>query len=67
MVISRTPLRISFFGGGSDYPDFYRLHGGGAVLSTTIDKYVYLTARWLPQVFDGRRYCVSWRFVDEAA
>lgn len=66
MVISRTPLRISFLGGGSDYPDFYRHHGGGAVLSTTIDKYVYLTARWLPQVFDGRRYCVSWRFVDEA-
>ena len=42
MIISRTPLRISFFGGGSDLPAFYRQHGG-AVLSTTIDKSVYVT------------------------
>ena len=42
MIISRTPLRISFFGGGSDLPSFYRRHGG-AVLSTTIDKSVYVT------------------------
>ena len=41
MVISRTPLRISFAGGGSDLPSYYRQHGG-AVLSTTIDKYIYL-------------------------
>ena len=42
MIVSRTPLRISFFGGGSDLPSFYR-RGGGAVLSTTIDKYIYVS------------------------
>jgi D-glycero-alpha-D-manno-heptose-7-phosphate kinase len=42
MIISRTPLRMSFVGGGSDLPGFYRKHGG-AVLSTTIDKYIYVT------------------------
>jgi D-glycero-alpha-D-manno-heptose-7-phosphate kinase len=41
MIISRTPLRMSFVGGGSDLPDFYRQHGG-AVLSTAIDKYIYI-------------------------
>ena len=42
MIISRTPLRVSFFGGGSDLPPYYRRHGG-AVLSTSIDKSVYVT------------------------
>jgi D-glycero-alpha-D-manno-heptose-7-phosphate kinase len=42
MIISRTPLRMSFVGGGSDLPSFYRRHGG-AVVSTAIDKYVYVT------------------------
>src|SRR5437762_2757815 len=42
MIISRTPLRISFVGGGSDLPAYYRRYGG-AVLSTTIDKYIYVT------------------------
>ena len=42
MVITRTPFRISFFGGGTDYPAWYREHGG-AVLSTTIDKYCYIS------------------------
>ena len=42
MIISRTPLRMSFVGGGSDLPAFYRLQPG-AVLSTSIDKYVYVT------------------------
>lgn len=42
MIISRTPLRMSFAGGGSDLPSFYRKHGG-AVLSTAIDKYIYVT------------------------
>jgi D-glycero-alpha-D-manno-heptose-7-phosphate kinase len=51
MVITRTPLRISFFGGGTDYPVWYREHGG-SVLSTTIDKSCYITARWLPPFFD---------------
>lgn len=51
MVISRTPLRISFFGGGTDYPAWYREHGG-AVLATSINKYLYLSCRWLPPFFD---------------
>jgi D-glycero-alpha-D-manno-heptose-7-phosphate kinase len=51
MVITRTPLRISFFGGGTDYPVWYREHGG-AVLSTTIDKCCYLTCRRLPPFFE---------------
>jgi D-glycero-alpha-D-manno-heptose-7-phosphate kinase len=51
MIITRTPFRISFFGGGTDYPVYYREHGG-AVLSTTINKYCYLTCRYLPPFFD---------------
>lgn len=51
MVISRTPFRISFFGGGTDYPVWYKEHRG-AVLSTTIDKYCYITARYLPPFFE---------------
>lgn len=53
MIISRTPLRISFFGGGTDYPSWYRTHGG-AVLAATIDKYCYLTCRHLPPFFEHR-------------
>jgi D-glycero-alpha-D-manno-heptose-7-phosphate kinase len=53
MVISRTPFRISFFGGGTDYPIWYRDHGG-TVLGTTIDKYCYLTCRYLPPFFEHR-------------
>jgi D-glycero-alpha-D-manno-heptose-7-phosphate kinase len=53
MVISRTPFRISFFGGGTDYPAWYRQHGG-AVLAATIDKYCYLTCRYLPPFFEHR-------------
>ncbi|MFH1940938.1 MAG: kinase [bacterium] len=53
MIITRTPFRISFFGGGSDYPVFYKEHGG-AVLSTTINKYCYITCRILPPFFDHR-------------
>jgi len=51
MIITRTPLRISFFGGGTDYPVWYR-EFGGAVLSTTIDKCCYITCRRLPPFFD---------------
>jgi D-glycero-alpha-D-manno-heptose-7-phosphate kinase len=51
MIITRTPLRISFFGGGTDYPVWYREHGG-AVLSTTIDKCCYITCRYLPPFFE---------------
>lgn len=53
MIISRTPFRISFFGGGTDYPSWYRAHGG-AVLATSIDKYCYLTCRYLPPFFEHR-------------
>lgn len=51
MIITRTPLRISFFGGGTDYPAWFREHGG-AVLSTAIDKCCYITSRWLPPFFE---------------
>jgi D-glycero-alpha-D-manno-heptose-7-phosphate kinase len=53
MIISRTPYRISFFGGGTDYPAWYRRHGG-SVLATTIDKYCYLSCRYLPPFFEHR-------------
>ncbi len=53
MIISRTPFRLSFFGGGTDYPSWYRTHGG-AVLAATIDKYCYLTCRHLPPFFEHR-------------
>ncbi len=53
MIISRTPFRISFFGGGTDYPAWYRRHGG-AVLATTIDKYCYITCRHLPPFFEHK-------------
>lgn len=53
MIISRTPFRVSFFGGGTDYPAWYREHGG-AVLATTIDKYCYISVRKLPPFFDHR-------------
>ncbi|MBF0381333.1 MAG: kinase [Magnetococcales bacterium] len=51
MIISRTPFRISFFGGGTDYPAYYREHGG-AVLATTINRYCYLNCRYLPAFFN---------------
>ncbi len=53
MIITRTPFRVSMFGGGTDYPGWYREHGG-AVLSTTIDKYCYITARHLLPFFEHR-------------
>jgi D-glycero-alpha-D-manno-heptose-7-phosphate kinase len=53
MIISRTPYRISFFGGGTDYPGWYRQHGG-AVLAATINKYCYLMCRYLPPFFEHR-------------
>src|ERR1700693_1398156 len=53
MIICRTPFRLSFFGGGTDYPAWYRAHGG-AVLATTIDKYCYISCRYLPPFFEHR-------------
>jgi len=53
MIISRTPYRISFLGGGTDYPSWYLEHGG-SVLAATINKYCYLTCRYLPPFFEHR-------------
>lgn len=64
MIIVRSPLRVSFFGGGTDHPTWFRTGESGAVLSTTIDKYIYLTLRRLPRVFDFN-YRVSWRIIEE--
>ena len=51
MIISRTPFRISFFGGGTDYPAWYENYGG-MTLSATINKYAYITMRELPPFFN---------------
>ncbi|MDE2490875.1 MAG: kinase [Elusimicrobia bacterium] len=53
MIITRTPFRMSFFGGGTDYPAWSREHGG-AVLATTIDKYCYISCRYLPPFFEHK-------------
>ncbi len=53
MIISRTPFRVSFFGGGTDYPQWYLQHGG-QVLATTINKYCYITARNRPPFMEHR-------------
>jgi len=53
MIITRTPYRISFFGGGTDHPAWYREHGG-KVLATTFDKYCYISLRTLPPFFDHK-------------
>ncbi len=51
MIITKTPFRMSFFGGGTDMQEFFR-EFGGAVLSTTFDKYCYVNVRHLPRFFD---------------
>ena len=53
MIISKTPYRISFFGGGTDYPGWYE-DNGGQVLSSTIDKYIYISCRYLPPFFEHK-------------
>ena len=50
MIITKTPFRMSFFGGGTDMPDFF-LKYGGSVLSTSFDKYCYVNVRHLPRFF----------------
>ncbi|TSA45678.1 kinase [bacterium] len=64
MIITRTPFRISFFGGGTDYPVWYK-ENGGAVLSTTIDKYCYVSTRYLPPFFD-HKYRIRYTKREEA-
>lgn len=53
MIITRTPFRISFFGGGTDYPEYYKKYGGSC-LSATINRYCYITCRYLPPFFDHK-------------
>src|SRR3989339_346521 len=53
MIISRTPFRMSFFGGGTDYPKWFE-ENGGAVLATTINKYCYISCRYLPPFFEHK-------------
>jgi len=62
MIISRTPYRVSFFGGGTDYPAWYRQEGG-AVLSTSIDKFCYISARKLPPFF-GEKHRIVWSHIE---
>ncbi|WP_373002782.1 kinase [Sulfurimonas sp.] len=57
MIVSRTPYRISFFGGGTDYPNYYLKHGG-KTLGVAINKYSYLNIRKLPQFFDYKHRIV---------
>ena len=64
MIISRTPYRISFFGGGTDYPAWFKEHGG-AVLGTTIDKYCYISVKWLPPFFE-EKYRITYSAVERA-
>ena len=62
MIISRTPYRMSFFGGGTDYPQLYRREEG-AVLSATIDKYCYVSCRYLPPFFNIKHRIV-WSHIE---
>jgi D-glycero-alpha-D-manno-heptose-7-phosphate kinase len=57
MIITATPYRISFFGGGTDYPAWFQEHGG-AVLATTINRYSYLSCRFLPPFFENKHRVV---------
>jgi D-glycero-alpha-D-manno-heptose-7-phosphate kinase len=57
MIISRTPFRISLFGGGSDYPEWYQKNGG-AVLSATINHYCHISVRYLPPFFEHKHRIV---------
>lgn len=62
MIISKTPYRISFFGGGTDYPAWYQKEGG-AVLSTTIDKFCYISCRTLPPFFN-LKHRIVWSHIE---
>lgn len=65
MIISRTPYRVSFFGGGTDYHTWYNTHGG-AVLSTAINHYCYLTCRYLPPFFENKSRIV-WSRIEQVS
>src|SRR3989344_6971717 len=57
MIITKTPYRISFFGRGTDLPAWYRKYGG-SVLSTTVNKYCYVSCRYLPPFFNHKHRIV---------
>ncbi len=63
MIVSRTPYRISFFGGGTDFPAWYKEHGG-CVIATSIDKYCYITCRRLPPFFP-HSHRIVWSKIEE--
>ena len=63
MIISKTPYRISLFGGGTDYPDWFRQHGG-AVVGTTIDKYCYVSVNYLAP-FHSHKFMIIWSKVEK--
>ena len=62
MIISKTPYRISFFGGGSHYPEWHQKKEG-RVLSTTINKYLYISCRFLPNFFE-HKYRIVWSKIE---
>lgn len=62
MIITKTPYRISFFGGGSDYPNWFNKFTG-QVLSTTINKHIYITCRYLPRFFK-HKYRIVWSKIE---
>lgn len=63
MIISRTPFRVSFFGGGTDYPTWFRDHGG-RVLTSSINKYCHISARYLPPFFE-KRHRIVWSRIEQ--
>lgn len=65
IFITKTPFRISFFGGGTDYPSWY-LREGGAVLSTSVDKYCYITCRAFPPFFPDA-YRIVWSHIENVS
>ena len=63
MIITRTPYRISFFGGGTDYYTWYEEHGGD-VLSTSINHYNYISCRYLPPFHAEYRNRIAWKYLE---
>ena len=66
MIVSKTPYRISFFGGATDFPQWYRKHGG-AVLSTSIDKYCYISCRFHTPLTPESRHRVVWSHIEHVS
>ena len=60
MIVTKTPLRISFAGGGTDLPSFYKFNKYGAVLSTSINKHIYVTVKKHPKVFTREKFRINY-------